>query len=82
LVHYLADRYEGGVRGFFVLVLDITDLRNARNEAVAATSAKSNFLATMSHEMRTPLNGVLSMLRLSPRAVLRAHLQASTLGVA
>jgi signal transduction histidine kinase/CheY-like chemotaxis protein/HPt (histidine-containing phosphotransfer) domain-containing protein len=57
-----------------VFIHDITDqiaheenLAQARNAAMEADEAKARFLAVMSHEMRTPLTGLLSALDLLTR---------------
>ncbi|MEG3220578.1 transporter substrate-binding domain-containing protein [Vibrio gigantis] len=53
------------------VITDITLLKkqqqaldNARQKAETATAAKSQFLATISHEVRTPISGILGLLEL------------------
>jgi signal transduction histidine kinase/AmiR/NasT family two-component response regulator len=58
----------------------MADLAAARDAAEAANRAKSEFLATMSHEIRSPLNGVLGMAQAMARDPL-PEAQRERLGV-
>ncbi|MFD1508627.1 ATP-binding protein [Lacimonas salitolerans] len=40
------------------------DLKDSRDRALAGERAKARFMAVMSHEMRTPLNGILGVIDL------------------
>ena len=57
----------GGTPMFIAFLRDISEridrersLQSARNDALKGEEAKSRFLAVMSHEMRTPLNGLIA----------------------
>ena len=43
------------------MLIDVTTLESARKQEAKASSAKSEFLARLSYEIRTPLNGIIGM---------------------
>jgi PAS domain S-box-containing protein len=55
------------------VVRDITDLIAAREAALAASRAKSEFLSIMSHEIRTPMNAILGMADLMGESALNSE---------
>lgn len=66
-INKILDKYKE-VQGYIIIVDDLTDkinvieeLEDARMRADVANKAKSDFLARMSHEIRSPLNGVIGM---------------------
>lgn len=67
----IAEAHAGERRLFVSFLRDISqqvqaeeELLRARDEALAGEKAKADLLAVMSHEMRTPLNGILGTIEL------------------
>ncbi len=53
-----------GEAGVMSWLMDVTELKEARDAAEESTRAKSEFLANMSHEIRTPMNAILGLVHL------------------
>ncbi len=69
-----------GRRGILVAFQDITqrremqdELRRAKDAAEAANAAKSHYLAVMTHEVRTPLSGIIGLAQLIQEETLTAE---------
>lgn len=85
----VSDQNADGDPMFIGFVRDISDrvriensLRQARDDAMQSARAKSRFLAVMSHEMRTPLNGVIAALDVIERTTRLSAKQAQFLQIA
>jgi len=53
--------HDGKLAAAMMLLHDMTDIIRSKKQAESANMAKSRFLATMSHEMRTPINAIFGM---------------------
>ncbi|MCE3007813.1 MAG: PAS domain S-box protein [Bacteroidetes bacterium] len=76
--------HKDGEKGLTGTMYDITERKQAEQEllkskelAESATRAKSEFLAMVSHEVRTPLNGIIGMTDLLIRSPLNEEQQDS-----
>lgn len=66
---------EGAVGGVVMVTDRINELVEAREAALETSRLKSQFVANMSHDIRTPMNGVLGMTEL----LLKTHLSPEQL---
>ena len=57
-------RHKQGLKGFILDCRDVTQRKENESELVRLQKAKEQFLANISHEIRTPINGISGMANL------------------
>jgi Signal transduction histidine kinase len=68
---------KGDIVGVAGISVDISNLKKARDDAQAANRAKIEFIANMSHDIRTPLTGIIGAANALSEANLSAEDQQS-----
>ncbi len=71
---YIIRRSDGTAEFSYGLVMDINEQKNAEDkvkealrQAEIANEAKTSFLARMSHDIRTPMNGIMGLIEINER---------------
>ena len=64
-----------GEEAMMEILIDVTMLESARKQEAKANVAKSEFLARMSYEIRTPLNGIIGMTDILNKQELSAEIR-------
>lgn len=63
----------GESEGVLLVFNDLTEIVSAKEQAVAASRAKTDFLTTVSHEIRTPMNAITGISDMLKKTKLSSH---------
>ncbi|MDT8856829.1 ATP-binding protein [Paracoccaceae bacterium Fryx2] len=74
----ISERFLGSV----MILTDVTEYRRAKEAAEASSRAKSTFLATMGHEIRTPIHGIIGLADLMNQSGVTPDLQGYAAAIA
>ncbi|MGZ3669271.1 MAG: ATP-binding protein, partial [Bdellovibrionota bacterium] len=66
---YIPEMVDGKVQGFFVLVTDVSELKQAQLAAQSAMKTREDVLAIVSHDLKNPLSAISLVAQLLGRSV-------------